>query len=158
MIIPWTEPWYVDELRVSEIEALRIRPMKYLKDFCSRYVLRPLGPTKLLQNIIRFVFTDPKNQNFHVQSKRAYVYTYDIGTAKLKWFNVTAKQFYDEFRKKIMVCYTKIVLKPHFHINGFATNELAQCKIPLTNQQLDKILGELGTFPSWLDREKTRLK
>ena len=120
MIIPWTEPWNFDETRGPEIEALRIRPMKYLKDFCSRYVLRPLGPTKLLQNIIRFILTDPKNQNFHVQSKRAYIYTYDIGTAKLMWFNVTTKQFYDEFRVKLKDCYTKLVLAPHFHINGWA--------------------------------------
>ena len=34
VIIPWSEPWHIDETRVSEIEALRIRPMKYLSDFC----------------------------------------------------------------------------------------------------------------------------
>ena len=42
----------------------------------------------------------------------------------------------------MMVCYNKLVLAPHFHVNGWATAELAKCKIPLTNQHLDKILGE----------------
>ena len=172
MIIPWTEPWNFDETRGPEIEALRIRPVKYLQDFCRRYVLRPQGPTKLLQNIIRFVFTDPKNQNFHLQSKRAYIYTYvEIGVGErndegefdetkkeLRWEHVTTKQFFDEFRKKMLVCYTKLVMAPHFHINGWATAELAQCKIPFTNQEMEKVLGELGPFPSWLEREKVRRK
>ena len=152
MIIPWTEPWHIDETRVSEIEALRIRPMKHFRDFCSRYVLRPQGPTKLLDNIIRFVLTDPKNQNFHLQSKRAYV------SDSKTWEHIKTKKFYAEFREKMMVCYRKLVLAPHFHINGWAEPELAMCKIPHTNQHLEKILGELGPFPSWVAREKTRLR
>ena len=151
MIIPWSEPWHIDETRVSEIEALRIRPTKYFRDFCRRYVLRPLGPTKLLENIIRFVLTDPKNQNFHLKSKRPYV------SDSKTWEHIKYKDFYAEFREKMMVCYRKLVLAPHFHINGWAEPELAICKIPHTNQHLEKILEEMGTFPSWLAREKTRL-
>ena len=168
IIIPWSEPWHMDETRVSEIEALRIRPMKYVDDFIRRYVLRPLGPTKLLEDIIRFVLADPKNQNFHWQSKRAYIYTYvetdvfddegEFQTVKqLRWTQVTSKQFFNEFREKMTVCYRKLVLSHHTHIR-WAERELAKCEIPLTNQHIGEILEEMGTFPSWLAREKTRLR
>ena len=151
MIIPWSEPWHIDETRVPEIEALRIRPMKYVDDFIRRYVLRPLGPTKLLEDIIRFVLADPKNQNFHLKSKRPYV------SDSKTWEHIKYKDFYAEFREKMTVCYRKLVLSHHTHIR-WAERELAKCEIPLTNQHIGEILEEMGTFPSWLAREKTRLR
>jgi hypothetical protein len=156
-LIPWTEPWKVScKTRAKEIELLKIKPMGTYPGFNSRYVLRPLGPTKLLIDIIRFILTDPINQNFHVKAKRAYIYTYNVGRTKLKWFHVTAKQFHDEFRVKILECYCALVLEAHPHFSGYATEALTKCIVPMTNQLLEKILGGLGPFPSWSNREKTR--
>ena len=170
-LIPWTEPWKVNcKTRAKEIELLRIKPVDTYPGFHSRYVLRPLGPTKLLTDIIRFILTDPINQNFHVKAKRAYIYTYvemgigdrnkvgefDQTERKLRWTHITTKQFYAEFRPKILKCYCALVLEPHFHMNGHATAALAKCIVPMTNQLLEKILGGLGPFPSWSNREKTR--
>ena len=170
-LIPWTEPWKVNcKTRAKEIELLRIKPVDTYPGFHSRYVLRPLGPTKLLTDIIRFILTDPMNQNFHVKAKRAYIYTYvergigdrnEVGEFDqteriLRWLHITTKQFYAEFRPKILKCYCALVLEAHPHFSGYATEALTKCIVPMTNQLLEKILGGLGPFPSWSNREKTR--
>jgi len=154
---PWDDAWAVGkESRAEEIRRLRIRPVDTYPSFHSRYVLRPLGPTKLLTNIIRYVLRDPRNQNFHLKSKRAYVYT--RVEKELRWQHITTKRFFDEFRFKILECYRDLVLDAHPHMDVYASAALAKCTVPLTNQTLERILGGLGTFPSWRNREKTHSK
>ena len=131
--LKWSETWVGGEMD--------LRPARSYNGFDRRYLLRSLGPTKVLERVIDTLMSFPRNQNFHLKSKRTYVH---VGSDR--WEEIRPKLFYEQLRKKILKHYGELVLRAQTKlIKSYAKGSLKNSIIPWTNQYLEKVFEKWGS-------------
>ena len=119
----------------------KIKSATNSQNFQRRYMPRPNGPTKAVEDVIDYLMKFPENHNFYVKSKRCYVHLGDN-----KWKQIHPKEFYPQLRAKILKHYRVWVLNAQpEHIKDYAAGQLEKATLDSwTNQMLEEKLGKYG--------------
>ena len=131
--LDWSEPW-------KAIIGPICKPAKNYWHFEKRYMLRPTGPTKLIEQIICLLMESPENRNFYMKSKRCYVFKDN------KWEQIHPKKFFPQLKKKILEQYCGILLRSQTkRVDPFAKDCLSRCSLKhWTNLFLEEMFAGIN--------------
>ena len=130
----------------------KIKSATNSQNFQRRYMPRPNGPTKAVEDVIDYLMQFPENRNFYLKSKRCYVHVGDH-----QWELIPPKEFFPQLRAKILKHYVPWVLNAQSEfIKDYAVDQLKKATLDSwTNPLLEEKFAKFGPPPSWAYRKKT---
>lgn len=153
----WGDPWKINSEHVDNWAKLEkcLKPASGFANFQARYIPRPRGPVKAVQDVINYLMSFPENHNFYLKSQRCYVHVQDN-----QWKQIPPKVFFPQLRAKILVHYKTIVFRAHSDptMKSYAIRQLEKASLDSwTNKQLACFFAQWGEA-SFDQREKTRTR
>ena len=128
--LDWSQPW-------NRIVGPVFKPAKSFWEFEKKYLCRPRGPTKYLDQVVALLMAFPENHNFYVKSKRCYV------CKDHKWVQMKPSDFYPALREKILAQYSHLLLRSQpKDIEKFAEDCMKRASLNhWTNQKMEAMFS-----------------